>query len=112
MLPLELISDLDIGAVFLDGSKGLWSSRQSDNEAQELFRMVLRLEVGLFNSAYDASMKKAPVHDVPVGLPPPRGGGGPTRGSSREREGRKLLGLDSESEGDDSDEYGARERKM
>ena len=116
MLSIALLTISEIGAVFLDRSQEVWSPQVSDSKAQELFRMVLRLEVGLFNSAYDASVKKPLAHGVPVGLPPPRGGRGPTGGSSREREWRKLLGLDSRSEGDDNDndndEDGVRERKM
>lgn len=96
MLPLELISDLDIGAVFLDGSKGLWSSRQSDNEAQELFRMVLRLEVGLFNSAYDDVVrKKTALYKIPGGVPAPHRGG--------EQKWRRLLGLEADDNGADED---------
>ena len=44
--------------VFLDENAQTYTSKMSDEQAQELFRTALRLEVGLFNSSYDTPVKR------------------------------------------------------
>lgn len=72
--------------------------------------MVLRLEVGLFNSAYDDLIKRRPdTPKIPDGVPlplPHRGGDG--RRPKRGHEWRSLLGLELELEHDNANKDGSR----
>ena len=93
------------GTAFLDKNQRIWGSEASESQGQALFRAVLRLEVGLFDSAYDASIKSAALDHLPYGLPPP--GESRSHGiGSKEHEWKCLLGL--ESEGGNIDEDGSR----
>lgn len=98
----------DRGAAFLDKNQEMWSSQALDSRRQNLFRTVLRLEVGLFNSAYDASSKRNVLGNMPYELPLPRGDH--DHSIRKEREWRRLLGLDSEN--DNANEDGSRTREL
>ncbi|KAK7051304.1 hypothetical protein VNI00_004804 [Paramarasmius palmivorus] len=83
-----------------------YTSKMSDEQAQELFRTALRLEVGLFNSSYDTPVKRPKTASrLPVGIrelsgsPGQEGQGPQSRGAWK-----KLLGL--RPEGDDGDDKG------
>ena len=96
--------------MFLDKNQKVWSSEASDSQGQDLFRTVLRLEVGLFNSAYNASIKKKRIpYRIPYGLPLPPGGGH-SHGPHMENGWRSQLGLESEC--GDADEDASLIRKM
>ena len=62
-------------AAFLNQNEEIWSSAVSDAQGQELFRTALRLEVGLFDSAYDELMKREVTDGkIPDRVPLPGGG--------------------------------------
>jgi len=46
-------------SIFLDSNAAIWTSAMSHQQARNLFRAVLRLEVGLFNSAYETPVPRA-----------------------------------------------------
>ena len=98
----------DIGVAFLDQNERVWSSAISEVQAKEIFRTVLRLEVGLFNSAYDTPVKKGVLYKTPYELPLPDGGIH-RHAPRKNKEWRKLLGL--ESSRDNADEDGSRTQK-
>ncbi len=101
---------LTTGAAFLDQNQKIWSSEATEAQAQELFRTVLRLEIGLFDSAYDDLIKRKVIDgNIPDRLPLPGGGRG-SHGHSKEREWRILLGL--ESGRDNADEEGSRTQEI
>lgn len=99
----------DKGAAFLDNNREIWDSQASGLRAQAIFRAVLRLEVGFFNSAYDTTISRPTSQgDIPYKLPLPGGVRGP--GSGKERKWKGLLGLESES--NNVDEEGNRTRNL
>ncbi|KAK7051300.1 hypothetical protein VNI00_004800 [Paramarasmius palmivorus] len=81
-------------STFLDQNADAYKSTMTEEEAQELFRTALRLEVGLFKSAYEDPVKRpvpasAPASGLPW-IPAP----GQERGGSQSRGAwKKLLGL-------------------
>jgi hypothetical protein len=89
--------------VFLDENAQAYASKMSDEEAQGLFRTALRLEVGLFNSAYDTPVKRPKTASrLPVGIREhsvslEQGGQGP---QSRDAW-KKVLGLRPEGGNED-----------
>ncbi len=90
-------------AAFLNQNEEIWNSAVSDAQGQELFRTALRLEVGLFDSAYDDLINRNVTDgNIPDRLPLPGGGRG-SHGQSKEREWRSLLGLESGRDNADED---------
>ena len=84
------------GAAFLDANQQFWGSGALNAETKDVFRMTLRLEVGLFNSAYDDVVrKKTALYKIPGGVPAPHRGG--------EQKWRRLLGLEADDNGADED---------
>ncbi|KAK7051306.1 hypothetical protein VNI00_004806 [Paramarasmius palmivorus] len=76
---------------FLDDNAAANVSAVSDAEAHEIFRAALRLEVGLFNSAYDTPVPRpGRVPTLPDWLPT---GPGPVQRSRLQISWEKLLGL-------------------
>ncbi|PIL26859.1 hypothetical protein GSI_11039 [Ganoderma sinense ZZ0214-1] len=96
-------------SVFLNENQKFWASEALTAKRNEIFRMVLRLEVGLFNSAYDDVVKKrVTTPGGPIVMPVPHSGHIPTR----ERQWRRLLGLEAGRDSDDADEDGMRSEKI
>jgi hypothetical protein len=84
---------------FLDDNAAANASAVSHAEAHELFRAALRLEVGLFNSAYDTPVPRpGRVFTLPDWLPT---GPGPVQRSRLQKSWERLLGL--KPEGDDDE---------
>ena len=95
--------------MFLDDNAKAYASSITEEQAQELFRTALRLEVGLFNSAYETPMKRPP--NVISGLPPALPGlpelpGRNRQGPQSRGAWRKLIGLQSEGEEGEAVEAG------
>ncbi|KAK7051299.1 hypothetical protein VNI00_004799 [Paramarasmius palmivorus] len=100
----EMADSANALSLFLDQNASTYASTITEEQAQELFRAALRLEVGLFNSAYDPSViKPVPLSPGIPGLPKQKRQGPHSRGAWK-----RLLGL--KTEGDDANEGGVGSR--